>query len=319
MTTVASTATESISAGSAGRRGTRAGSFAGARILIVGCGDVGLRLVAALGDRFRIVVTTHSPSRVDALRRAGLLPVVADLDDPRTLGRLRGLAPTVVHLAPPPPEGEIDTRTRALIDAIGGVERFVYVSTSGVYGDCGGAWVDETRAVAPATGRARRRVDAERRLRTWARARGVRLAILRVPGIYAADRLPVARIADGTPVLEPADDVYTNHVHADDLARLIALAIRRGAPQRVYHAVDDSALRMGDWFDRIAEAHGLPRPPRLPRDALERLVGPMRMSFMRESRRLSNARARLELGFRPRYPTVDDALSTPKEKGPPLD
>ncbi len=310
LTTVASIATDSRSAGTTGLRDARAGRFAGARILIVGCGDVGLRLVALLGDRCRIFATTSSAERAARLRRAGATPLIVDLDDPRTTDRVRGLAPTVVHLAPPPPHGARDTRTRALLRALGSVERLIYVSTSGVYGDCGGAWVDETRAVAPATDRARRRVDAERCLRAWASDRGVQLTILRVPGIYAADRLPTSRISDGTPVLVPADDVYTNHVHADDLARLIALAIHRGAPQRIYHAVDDSAIKMGEWFDRIADAGRLPRPPRLPRAELEARVGPMRMSFMRESRRLSNRRARDELGFRPRYPTVADGLAT---------
>ncbi len=265
MTTVDSIAPDAMSAATGARRDVRAGRFAGARILIVGCGDVGLRLAALLRDRARIVATTRSPAHAGTLRRAGAVPLVVDLDDPRTLHRLRGIAPTVVHLAPPPASGESDRRTRALVHALGAVERLVYVSTSGVYGDCRGAWIDETRTVAPATGRARRRVDAERVLRAWAQARGVRLAILRVPGIYAADRLPIARIADGTPVLLPSDDVYTNHVHADDLARAIALAIARGAPQRVYHAVDDSAMRMGDWFDRVADACGLARPPRVSR------------------------------------------------------
>ncbi len=275
---------------------------------MVGCGDVGLRVVQRLHDRYRVVALTHTRERVTELRRAGALPVVADLDQPRSLHRLGSLARIVVHLAPPPSHGNIDTRTRALLPLLHGTATLIYVSTSGVYGDCSGAHIDETRTVEPQTDRAKRRVDAEQRLRAWARSSGTRLAILRVPGIYAGNRLPTARIAAGTPVLREADDVFTNHIHADDLARLIVLAIHRGAAQRVYHAVDDSAMRMGDWFDQVADAHGMQRPERLSRDAIAARVAPNLLSFMRESRRLSNARIKNELGMRLSYPTVREGL-----------
>ncbi len=269
---------------------------------------MGLRVVQLLRDRYRVVALTHTRERVAALRRAGATPIVADLDQPRSLHRLGSLARIVVLLAPPPSQGSIDTRTRALLPVMHGIATLIYVSTSGVYGDCLGAQIDETRTVAPQTDRAKRRVDAERRLRAWARSSGSRLAILRVPGIYASDRLPAARIAAGTPVLRHADDVFTNHIHADDLARLIVLAIHRGAAQRVYHAVDDSAMRMGDWFDSVADAHGMQRPERLSRDAIAARVAPNLLSFMRESRRLSNARIKNELGMRLSYPTVCEGL-----------
>ena len=276
---------------------------------------MGARLASLLGDRQRILATTRTAEQVAAFRSLGIVPIVADLDRPATLGRLGGIAPTVVHLAPPPPRGTVDTRTRALLRALSGVERLVYVSTSGVYGDCGGARVDETRRPAPSTDRARRRVDAETALRTWARQHRVRLAILRVPGIYAADRLPVARIRAGTPALLAVDDVYTNHIHADDLARLIALALARGSPQRIYHAVDDSAIRMGDWFDAVADAHRLPRPERVARDAIAARVSPELLSFMTESRRLANRRMHGELGARLRYPTVHEGLADAVGRG----
>ena len=270
---------------------------------------MGLRVVDRLGDRFRVHATTHTPERFDTLRAAGAVPVLIDLDDPRSLARLGGLAPTVIHLAPPAGSGPQDTRTRALVAALHGVRTLVYVSTSGVYGDCAGALIDESRPVAPRTDRARRRVDAELVLRRWARRSGTRLVILRVPGIYAADRLPLARLANRTPVLRAGDDVYTNHIHADDLARLVVVAVERGAAQRVYHAVDDSAMRMADWFDLLADTHGLERPERVSRGDLASRVPPNLLSFMSESRRLSNVRMRVELGMRLRYPTVRDGVA----------
>jgi nucleoside-diphosphate-sugar epimerase len=172
---------------------------------------------------------------------------------------------------------------------------------------------DETRPVAPRNDRAIRRVAAERLLRrhgaTSAR-RGARTLILRVPGIYAGDRLPIDRLKRGTPALLPDEDGWTNHIHADDLARIAFAALWRGGSQRVIHAVDDSNIKMGDWFDAVADAHGLPRPPRLGREALQAAVSPMLWSFMSESRRLSNRRLKRELRLRLHHPTVRAFLTT---------
>lgn len=278
-------------------------------MLVIGCGDVGMRLLPLVRQRFRVFALTSNAGRCDELRRAGAVPIVGDLDRPETLKRLAGLAHYVVHLAPPPPDGELDRRTRRLAAMLPAGGRVVYVSTSGVYGDCAGELVPETRPVAPRNGRAQRRVDAERVLRDWARRSGSQLAILRVPGIYAADRLPLRRLQQGTPALLPADDVFTNHIHADDLAQVVALALFRGRGGRVYHAVDDSRLKMGDYFDTVADAFGLPRPPRLPRAELQAQVSPMLLSFMSESRRLDNRRLRQELGVRLRHPDVAEAVA----------
>ncbi len=279
------------------------------RLLVVGCGDVGMRLLPLLAGRFRVFALTSQRERCAELRAAGAVPLVADLDRPATLARLRGLADWVVHLAPPQPEGGEDRRTRHLLGALGKAARLVYVSTSGVYGDCGGELVRETRPVAPRNARAQRRVDAERVLRTWALATGARLSILRVPGIYASERLPVKRLQEGTPALRPEDDVYTNHIHADDLARIVALALFRGRAGRVVHAVDDTRMKMGDYFDAVADALGLARPPRLPRAELQKVVTPTLLSFMSESRRLDNIRLKRELRVRLRYPDVSAALA----------
>ncbi|MEW6761883.1 MAG: SDR family oxidoreductase [Pseudomonadota bacterium] len=288
---------------------TQTSAFHRPRLLVVGCGDVGMRLLPLIAPRFRVFALTSQPERREELRAAGAVPIVADLDRSASLGRLRGLADWVLHLAPPQPEGDSDRRTRRLVAALGGVKRLVYVSTTGVYGDCGGERVLESRKVAPRNARAVRRVDAEGVLRAWALATGTRLAILRVPGIYADDRLPVKRLQQGTPALRLEDDVFTNHIHADDLARIVALALLRGRPGRVVHAVDDTRMKMGDYFDAVADALGLPRPPRLPRAELEAVVSPALLSFMSESRVLDNTRLKRELRVRLRYPDVAAALA----------
>jgi nucleoside-diphosphate-sugar epimerase len=291
----------------------KSNAFAKPRLLILGCGDVGMRLLPMVVQHFRVFAVTSQAAdseRFAQLRAAGAIPVSADLDHASSLARLAGLAKYIIHLAPPESTGEIDTRTRRLLAILPDKSNLVYVSTTGVYGDCGGARFDETRTVQPNNLRAKRRVSAENLLRAWARRSSSQLSILRVPGIYAADRLPLERLKKGTPALIPEDDVFTNHIHAQDLAMLVRLALFRGRPNRIYHAVDDSSLKMADYFDLVADHFNLPHPPKLARRELEKQVSPMLLSFMSESRMLRNERIKLELGARLRYPTVQSALVT---------
>jgi nucleoside-diphosphate-sugar epimerase len=291
-------------------------------VLIIGCGDVGQRvaqcLQVATGSARRhgprVLALTSSPERAQALRAQGITPLVGNLDDPTSLRRLRGIAQHVIHMAPPLGQGVRDTRTQHLLQVLsqGRLPRtLVYGSTTGVYGNCDGAWVDETRVLRPSTDRARRRVDAEQRLRQWGRRSGVRVQLLRIPGIYAPDRpggTPRGRLLKGLPVLDAADDVFTNHIHADDLARIAVAALWRGKAQRAYHASDDTQLRMGDYFDVAAQLYGLPQPPRVSRAQAQQTLPPVMLSFMGESRRLRNQRIKQELRVRLRYPTVNEGL-----------
>jgi nucleoside-diphosphate-sugar epimerase len=284
------------------------------KILIVGFGDVAERMVRRYAGQAEFIGVIRRPERAAELRALGVTPYLGDLDAPASLRRLPRVD-GVFHFAPPPNEGETDPRTAHLLRALGRRHpgALVYISTSGVYGDCAGDWVNETRPVAPVNGRAVRRVDAERQLRGWGRTQGVQVTLLRAPGIYAADRLPLARIRRGTPALIAEDDSYTNHIHADDLARLAWAALFRGRAQRIYHAVDAHPLKMGDWFDSCADAFDLPRPPRVKRAEAETLLSEALLSFLRESRRLSNARTRRELRLKYRYPTSDDLLREIKQ------
>lgn len=283
------------------------------RLLIVGCGDIGLRVAHMLRGRWRIYAMSRSAEKLESLRALGAVPVIADLDRPETLERLAGLAHDVVHLVPPPRSGSRDTRTANLVRALtkGGSipQRLVYLSTSGVYGDCRGAVVSETRPSMPMSARARRRADAERTLRWWGVETGAHVTVLRVPGIYASERLPIARLKSGTPALESDQDAYTNHIHADDLARIILAALVRGKGGRTYNASDDSSMKMGDYFDLIAQRFDLPQPPRVSWEAAQDCVPETLLSFMRESRRLSNVRLKKELRVRLRYPSVDEGIA----------
>jgi nucleoside-diphosphate-sugar epimerase len=285
------------------------------RLLIIGCGDVGQRVVR-VQRHVRVVALTSSPERVAALRAQGVTPVVGNLDVPASLQRLAGWATRVLHLAPPPLQGSTDPRTLALTRLL--MRRsaplcVVYGSTSGVYGDRAGTWVDESQKVNPTTPRAQRRVDAEARVRHLGRLRSgaVRVSVLRIPGIYAPDReggTPRERLLRGTPVLMRDDDVFTNHIHADDLARACQLALWRGQPQRVYNVNDDSQMLMGDYFDMAAAVYGFAKPPRISRTQAQTELPAMQLSFMSESRRMVNTRMKRELRLQLRYPHVTDGL-----------
>ena len=316
---------------SAGALGQR---FRRLRLLVVGAGDIGGRVIAMLAQRFAgriaLIATTRSTEQRGKLRQHGARTLALDLDQPRSAQRVGAFGCWLINLTPPLASGDDDPRSKHLIAALARgaarqlavgafIQTRIYASTTGVYGDSAGAQFDETRATNPQSDRAARRLAAETRWRqascTTARARtrtspsaSARTVIIRVPGIYGSDRLPLERLQRGLPVLLPELDVYTNHIHADDLARIVWLALFRGRSNRIYHAVDNSDLKMGDYFDAVADAVGLARPPRLDRDQLKGQVSPAMWSFMQESRRLLNHRLRQELRIRLRYPTVADAL-----------
>ncbi|MDO8315518.1 MAG: NAD(P)H-binding protein [Rugosibacter sp.] len=269
------------------------------------------RILPQLLQRWQVIALVRA--RDPQLAAMGVRQIKGDLDQPATLRRLAGVANAVIHSAPPPATGETDTRTAHLLSALHQAKslprRIVYISTSGVYGDSQGAVVSETSALPAQTkksARAIRRIDAERRLRAFARRAnpGCCVSILRAPGIYAADRLPLERLRQGLPLFVPQQDNYTNHIHAADLGRACLAALHRGRPSRTYNISDDTRLLMGEWFDLLADSFALPRAPRLPREAVQQSVSPLQWSFMSESRQLDNKRMKHELGLRLRYPTV---------------
>ena len=361
------------------------------RLLIIGCGDIGQRVVQQLHHGWQVMGVARSDETLQKIRTAGALAMRAD-----DAHRLARWATHILHAAPPASrDGEVTDRlTRGWLQALARARgqrarttsrpgrthrlgarsaaallavpapaaqarsqsqhapapRLVYLSTTGVYGDRGGAFTRETDTLQPLTDRARRRVDAERQVRygihrpdgsnagsrradsphadsarpdsahrDGAHVSGPRhrrlqqpplpALVLRVPGIYAADRLPVERLRQQVPALVPADDVITNHIHADDLARIARTALLRGPRQRVINAVDDSQMTLGDYLDQVADRLGLPRPPRHSRAELARTLSEVRMSFMRESRRLDTRRLKRELRVRLQWPTVAEFLA----------
>ena len=273
-----------------------------------------MRVAGLLKASSRLLALTSSSQRVETLQRSGMTPMLGNLAQAQTLRRLAGVATHVVHMAPPPLEGQTDPRTRALVLALrlrSLPSVLVYGSTTGVYGDCAGEWIDETRRLQPQTARAQRRVNAQDWVNHLGKSGFPRTQVLRIPGIYAIDReggTPRERLLRGTPVLQSKEDVYTNHIHADDLARATVLAMWRGKPLRPMNICDQANMKMGDYMDSVAAMWGLAKPPRISREQANLQLSPMVMSFLNESRRIRADRMTQELRLRLHYPTVMDGL-----------
>ena len=287
-------------------------------LLLIGCGDIALRSAPLLRTHYRLIGLCRHSKNAPHLRQHGIIPILGDLDSPKTLNKLAGIAHAVLHLAPPTNHGKRDIRTTNLLASLTKrpatkkiilPQRFIYISTSGVYGNCNGALTDETSPIKPRIDRSIRRADAEKQIRNWGLRNYISVSILRVPGIYAAERLPLKRIHEGAPVLLPEDDCYTNSIHADDLVHIIFAALRYAKPGRVYNACDDSNLMMGEYFDLIADSFDMPRPPRVARVNAYKHISSSMLSFMEESRRLMNIRIKKELYINLRYPTVTKGIS----------
>ncbi len=282
-------------------------------LLIIGAGDVARRALPSLLAHWRVLALCRHPAAAESWRALGARPILGDLDRGDSLARLAGIADAVLLCAPPPPSGAEDPRMRKLLYALAKgdsiPQRFVYISTSGVYGNANGMLINETAALLPQSERARRRVDAERQLRRFVGRHGGALTILRAPGIYADDRLPLARFANASPLIVDAEDSYSNHIHADDLASLCAAALRRRQGIRVYNACDDLPLPVSRWYRQLGATLQLPSLPELPRAEVQARVTPQQWSFLAESRRLDNLRIKRELGVRLRWPSVLDYLA----------
>lgn len=280
--------------------------------VIIGCGDVGCRVGALLRARGTAVIgVTRFQAGCERIQAADLVPWRLDLDGelPRRLEPAHGAL--VFYFAPPPRTGDDDPRLEAFLRALGSrtrPARLVYISTSGVYGDCGGAWVDESQPLAPGTLRAKRRVAAEELLWNWSRERGVDLVVLRVPGIYGPGRLPVERLRRGLPVICDSQAPFSNRIHADDLAAAALLVADRTAAGGVYNVADGHPTTMTDYFNRVADLMELPRPRQISLEEARKQLSPAMLSFLNESRRLDCRRLFADLGFVARYPDLATGL-----------
>ncbi len=277
---------------------------------IIGCGGLGLALGAALRAR-GIPVRGLRRNAAEQLRAAGIEPVIADLDQPLPPDTLAVGGGTVFYFAPPPTQGEEDPRMARVLEALAEAppSKLIYLSTSGVYGDCQGAWVDETAEVRPSTARARRRLNAEQRLLDWAGTTGTTGVVLRVGGIYGPGRLPVKRIREGLTLVCPEEAPYSNRIHIHDLVRACLAGAARGESGAHYNVADGQPTTMTDYFYQVADHFGLPRPPCVPLSQAREALSPAMLSYVSESRRLVTRRMREELGIVPDFPDLPSGLA----------
>lgn len=274
-----------------------------ARALIVGCGDVGLRVAQRLLTMGREVTgVVRSDQSAADLRQAGITTLQIDLDTEAP----PAIAPLLFWFAPPSNAGNSDLRLRQFLNAHRNTDmRIVYISTSGVYGDCEGRWIDEDAPLQPISARAQRRLDAEQALAAW----DGDYVILRVPGIYGPGRLPVERLQKQLPVVRAEESPFTNRIHSDDLAEAALHAAAYGTRAAAYNISDGNPTTMCDYFTRCAALLDLPAPPQVSMDEARRIFTPAMWSFMEESKRLKNDRMLLQLGFAPRYPDLARGLA----------
>ena len=277
-------------------------------MLIIGCGDIGRR-IAHIAQRkgesvSALVRTTQSRTELQKLE---IHVIQADLDDEIEALDVDGVR--VVYLAPPPRRGTQDWRMKHLLKALtGSPEVFLYLGATGVYGDCNGEWVEETRPVAPRADRARRRLHAEQQLITAATRHDWRYVIMRVAGIYGARRLPLQRIKEQKPVLRADQAPFTNRIHEDDLAEITLGLLEKGGSGEIYNVTDGHPGTMTDYFTTVARYAGLPPPPEIDMRQAECEMSAGMMSYLRESRRISNRKMIDLLRIELRYATLEDGL-----------
>jgi nucleoside-diphosphate-sugar epimerase len=281
-------------------------------VLIVGCGYIGRRVAGLLpADHYHVTGSVRSKQSAAQLELSGIAPMLIDLDQPAARAGWADGFDEVFYFAPPPSHGEQDLRMHAFLRAMeveAPPRRIVYISTSAVYGDCQGAWITESQALNPTTARGQRRLDAEQRLTACCELHNIEWVLLRVPGIYGPGKLPLARLREGTAVLREADSPYTNRIHADDLARICIAAMNSPHANTVYNVSDGQPSNMTDYFFKVADAAGMRRPPTISRFEAAQVLSAGMLSFLNDSRRMSNAKMLDELAVELLYPDLDSGL-----------
>ncbi len=281
-------------------------------VLIVGCGDIGVRVARRLqqvgGNVSGLARSGASEAR---LRGMGITPLMGNLDDAASLNVLPSADKLVLYFAPPPGGGPFDSRMRNFCQTVDPEKlpaKLVYVSTSGVYGDCGGEWVTEETPINPQTSRAQRRADAEATLQEWAGKHAVPLVILRVTGIYGPGRLPLARIQQGHPILREAESPPTNRIHADDLAAVCVRAAEKAADGHIFNVSDGQPGTMTQYFNAVCDLLGLPRLPQIDMQEAQQVMNPMMLSYLTETRRMDNRKMMEQLGVTLVYADLNSGL-----------
>lgn len=281
------------------------------RVWIMGCGDIGRRVARLYQSQGKQATGwVRSDASLSVGREQGIEMRLGDMDQGCFFPRNAFDAAEVFWFMPPPNTGLIDSRLRRFLLAVQTApKRIVLISTTGVYGDCAGRWIDESEPLKPTVERAKRRVDAERALQDWGHAYAGDWVILRVPGIYSADRLPLERLQRGEPVLLEAEAPWTNRIHADDLAQICERAMQIAPKHSIYNACDGQPSTMTNYFNQVADYAGLPHPPQVSLAEASSVVSAGMLSYLQESRRIRNEKLLQALDLPLLYPSLADGLT----------
>ncbi|HEY3857987.1 MAG TPA: SDR family oxidoreductase [Gammaproteobacteria bacterium] len=280
-------------------------------VLIIGCGDTGRRVAALYREQGRQVSgVVRSDASVRALEAVGIRPIRTDLDA-GDLPSLPSGGARVFYFAPPVDVGKDDVRIERLLEHLeltGLPARFLYLSTTGVYGDCEGRWIDEEEPLKPSTYRAQRRISAEDAVRRWCGEQGIDWMVLRVPAIYGPGRLLTERLKSGMPTVRSEECSFTNRIHIDDLVAVCHSVMEDAKGGAVYNVSDGHPSTITDYLFLLAELTGMPKPPLISMQEAERMLSPSIMSFMKESKRIKNEKLLRETGLTLRYPDLQSGL-----------
>ena len=279
-------------------------------VWIIGCGDIGRR-VASLYQKESVQARglVYSEESVQKCQQMGVIASRYDLDADQALEPSLLEESMLFYFAPPQPIGVDDQRLNKFLNKAKTLpKKIVLISTTGVYGDSAGDWIDESFPVAPVADRAKRRLSAEATLQEWASKYQKEVVILRVPGIYALDRLPLQRLKKGLPLVKECEAPWTNRIHADDLAQVCKQAMRVNAKSVIYNVTDGSPSTMTEYFNQVADVSGLPKPPQISMKEAVKILSKGMVSYLQESRRIKNDKMRDELGIVLKYPNLDAGL-----------
>jgi nucleoside-diphosphate-sugar epimerase len=280
------------------------------KVWIMGCGDIGRRVARLYqNEGVKAIGWVRSEESLQLGLAQGFAMRKGDVDQGSFFSIFALDEALVYWFMPPQPSGEYDDRVRRFLKGVDAApKRVLLISTTGVYGDCGGRWIDESEPLKPLADRAKRRADAENVVQEWAARFGGEIVILRVPGIYAPDRLPLERLRRGEPVLHEQEAPWTNRIHADDLAMVCKRAMEVAPPGSIYNATDGHPSTMTDYFNQVADFAGLPRPPQISMAEAQTAMSAGMLSYLQESRRIGNEKLLRELGVNLRYPSLADGL-----------
>ena len=280
-------------------------------ICIVGCGYIGQLLAIKLKNKnLNTLAYVRTDASLSICEQQGITVRQIDLDSFPCDVTVKNK--NVIYLVPPQPKGDADLRIKNFLDSIKSEvpDKIVLISTTGVYGDCAGQWVDENTPLKPSVARAKRRADAERQLVSFCKSYNIPWVVLRVPGIYGPGKLPVKRISSGEAIVREQDSPYSNRIHAHDLVRICIEALMSENIEGVYNCSDGHPTTMYDYFIKVADALQLKHPPTISLQQAQAELSSGMLSYMAESRRISNKKMLNDFDLKIQYPDLESGLKS---------